>query len=437
MKLTQLKPTKLNESSANDAGYGTTQDIRASVYPKLEHEVAKLNRRADKLNVPHIEIRKNKEFTKSEKAKNGTKRDVKYYEVTIDGEAPQVPGYEFLATIEHKDGGNVIRTVPGKGNATDFKDFHSASPDYCDHCKKRRRRIDTFIIRDTDGNMRQIGRNCLADFLGGKDPKQMLFWFSLKGRVDDLVGRLSGDEDEEGGYGGWKSEYTVKPEHVLRAAGSLIKKYGYRKASGNDNYGGQDSTADMVRAVFFNYDPKHNPDHKDYLRVVKDTKEAGEAYRDEALAWFNTVPDEEKDRNNFLHNLDVVTKSSSLSYRDVGIAGALFPAFERGKGNAKKKDDEAKKSNEYIGEIKDKINKTKVKVVKTTDIENRFAYNAPDNQLVIMEDKDGNQFKWFNNRSKGDMEEGVYYNIMGKVTSHDEYRGRKSTRLTYVHFEEA
>ena len=363
------------------------------------------------------------------------KRDVKYYEVTIDGDAPHVPGYEFLATIEHKDGGNVIRTVPGKGNASDFKDFHSATPDYCDHCKKRRRRIDTFIIRDGEGNMRQIGRNCLSDFLGGKDPKQMLFWFSLKGRVDDLVGRLSGDDEEEGGYGGYKSEYTVKPEHVLRAAGSLIKKYGYKKAGGYGNFDGEDSTADMVRAVFFNYNHR-NPDHKEYVNIVKNTKDVGEAYRDKALAWFKTVPDEEKDRNNFLHNLDVVTKSSSLSYRDVGIAGALFPAYERAMGDKKKQEGEAKKSNEYIGQPGERLNRTKVKVVKIRWIENRFAYNAPDNQLVIMEDEAGNQFKWFNG-SRKEMEEDVTYYIMGKIKKHDDYRGRKSTQLTHVNFEEA
>lgn len=429
MNLTQQQ---LNESDATNAGYETTQDIRASVYAKLDHEVAKLNRRADKLNVPHIVITKNREFDKTENDSNGMTRTVRYYEVTIDGDAPQVPGYDFLATIEHKDGGNIIRTVPGTDDSINFKDFHNATPDYCDHCKMRRKRIDTFIIRDRDGEMRQIGRNCLSDFLGGKNPKEMLFWFSLKGRVDTLMGNLS--DEEGGGYGGHKSEYTVDPSTVLRVAGSLIKKYGYKKS----NYGGycdDDSTADMVRAVFFNYNHR-NSDHKEYVNIAKNDKQVGEDYRDKAVAWFSKLSDDEKANNNFLHSVDVAINSSTASYRDVGYIGAIYPAYERAMGDAEKLKVQDKKSNDHIGTPGDKLNKTRVKVVKATYIPNRFAYGAPDNQLVKMEDSAGNSFTWFNSSRKTELEQDVTYDIMGKIKKHDDYRGRKTTVMTHIHAQE-
>ena len=76
-----------------------------------------------------------------------------------------------------------------------------------------------------------------------------------------------------------------------------------------------------------------------------------------------------------------------------------------------------------------------MKVVKTTYIANNFAYNAPDNQLVKMEDDAGNSYTWFNS-SATEMEEDVTYYIVGKIKKHEDYRGRKSTRLTHVRAEE-
>jgi hypothetical protein len=420
MKLTQIA---LNESEANDAGYSDTQEIRATVFPLLQHEIDKLNRRAQKLGVPEIDLIKEREFFRTVKDPNtDMETQEKWFEVTVDGETPQVPGYKFLATIEHKGGGNVIRLVPGNENVANLQDFHNATPDYCDHCKKRRKRIDTFIIQGQDGELRQIGRNCLQDFLGGKNPKQMLFWFSLKAKVEQAFN--TANSREEGGKGG-RREMSYSPMEVLRAAGALVLKYGYKKKN-MDWDAPDDSTANMVRSVLFYYNHR-NEDHKKWAQIVKDSPDALN-YAKKVVAWFNDLPDQEKTDNNFYHSIDVLLKSSDITSRDVGILGAIYAAYDR----VQRKGEERKsKSNKHMGTIGDKLPKTRVKVTNITYVPNRFAYNAPDIQLVKMEDSEGNSYTWWNG-SANEMEKDVTYDIMGKIKAHDEYKGRNTTTLLRV-----
>lgn len=86
---------------------------------------------------------------------------VRYYELAVNGVAPQHNGWEFLATIVHTDEGNIIRSVPGYIAPVDIRDKASL----CEHCNTNRVRRDTYIVRHTDGTVKQVGSTCLQDFL--------------------------------------------------------------------------------------------------------------------------------------------------------------------------------------------------------------------------------------------------------------------------------
>jgi hypothetical protein len=434
MKLSQITPQQLNEQEEdgpNDAGFSSTQDISYAVLPHLKNEIEKLNRKAAKIGSPEIHMDVSEPFFKTIK-RDGDEIEEKYVTVEVDGEAPHVPGYQFLATIQHKGTGNVIRTMPGV-DESNVKNFYDAKPEYCDHCKKKRARIDTYIIRDEQtGDLRQIGRNCLADFLGGKDPKQMLWWFSLKDRVDNI---MSNAENYEGKLRG-RSEYAASRDRVLKVAASIIDEYGY--LSYNAAGYGEDTTSSIVKQLIFNQRPLNRYDVEKYdqwMKVAKDFGPKQEAYLEKVTNWFeNEVSDDEKQNNNFYHNIDVIYNSDHITWRDVGYLVAIFPAYERAKGEQDKQKKE-KKSNEWIGNPGDKLPKTRVKVVKTMIKTVYFGYNEKDQQLVKMEDDAGNSFTWWNGSRKR-MEDDTTYDIMGTIKKHDEYRGRKTTVLLRVKFEE-
>jgi hypothetical protein len=414
MKLAQITPQTLNENDGpTDAGYETTQEIRASLVPHLENEIEKLNRKAQKLNTPVISISVSEPFMK-EVTIPDSKRKVKekFVTVTVDGETPRIDGYDFLATIEHKGAGNIVRTMPGVSE-TSVKNFYNATPDYCDHCKKKRARIDTFIIKDQkSGELRQIGRNCLQDFLGGKDPKQILFWFSLKGRIDGIFAHA---DDYQGKLRG-RSDYSATADSVLNAAAALINKYGYVKS------GNPEATAGLIRTVIFG---GMDADYERALRaVVKDGKDKGVEYKEKVLKWWKSVPDAEKDDNNFYHSIDVLLKDDNVSPRDVGYLGAIFPAYERAIGQKKER---ATMSNAYVGNPGDKLPQTEIKVISTKWIDGQWGSK----QNVRMLDKEGNLYVWWNS-SRMEMEKGVSYVIVGKIKKHDDYRDQKQTVLTHV-----
>lgn len=419
MKLSQILPQQLNENDGpTDAGFDTSQHVRAALVPHLRNEIEKLNRKAQKLGTPPIEMVVSEPFFKEISRPNSSsntshKVREKFVTVEVHGEPPHVSGYDFLATIEHKGAGNIVRTMPGVQEAT-VKNFYNASPDYCDHCKKKRARIDTFIIKDQkSGELRQIGRNCLADFLGGTDPKQVLYWFSLKDRIESIFSNIDDYSEKLRG----RAEYATTANRVLDAAAAFVNKYGYVKS------GNPESTAGLVRyAIFGTMD-------KDYERhlhqIVNDGKEQAVAYKEKALKWFNNgLSDEERDGNNFYHSIDVLLKDDNVSPRDVGYLAAIFPAYERAVGQRK---EQASMTNAYVGTPGDKIPQTEVKVISSRWFDN--GYGGVQN--VRMVDTAGNLYVWWNS-SKHELEKGVSYIIVGKIKKHEDYKDQKMTVLTHV-----
>ncbi len=275
MRLHEVADEQLADEQPLQNAYSDTAEVKASVYPLLQQKIAKLNRKATRLHVPPIVLTVVKEFFKDKKVEKpdyeeddmfaGRKSpDVdmpgvkeKYYEVKVEGSAPQVAGYKFMATIQHKDAGNIIRTVPGQENNEQIRQFYEARPDYCDHCHKRRHRIDTFIVKGEDGRLRQVGRNCLADFIGGQDPKQILWYFSLR----DMFQRALGEAGEETERRGRRGEMGASPQQVLGAAAAIIRKYGYVKASEANEEGGRQPTSHKVRWVIFDRRIPRDADH--------------------------------------------------------------------------------------------------------------------------------------------------------------------------------
>lgn len=430
---------KLNEVTGEDTSeqpeqltpaYEDTQEIKASVFPLLRAKIDKLNRKAARLHVPPIELTVEKEIYKEFKDPDdpkGPKLKEKYFVVKVEGSAPQVRGYKFMATIEHKDAGNIIRTVPGEENNPEIIRFYEAHPDYCDQCHKIRRRNDTFIVKNIEtGQLRQIGRNCLADFLGGQDPKQILWYFSLR----DLVSRAMSEASEEGMRSG-RSELGASPLRILDAAAAIIRTFGYVKASEANEEGGREPTSHKVRWAIFNrrIPSQISPKHREELETILDladhpSKEDQELVKN-AIKWFEDLPQEQKDHSEFYHNIQVLLNSESVSPRDVGFLGALLPVYYRAHNEAKER---ANKSNEWLGEVGQKLPPTKVKCTSVQPIQTDYGVT----KLTRMEDDKGNSLVWFNSGHNFGLDKDEEATIEGTVKKHDDYKGRKQTVLIRV-----
>lgn len=435
MKLHEVANEAPEQEAELTPAYSDTAEIKASVWPALQAKIAKLNKRAARIRVPPIVLSVEKEhFVPVKKhERDEDPRMEKYYTVKVEGSAPQVAGYQFMATIQHKDAGNIIRTVPGQEGNADIQRFYEARPDYCDHCHKRRNRIDTFIVKGQDGQLRQIGRNCLADFLGGQDPKQILWYFSLR----DLVNRAVGEADEETSRRGRRGEMGATPARVLSAAAAIIRTYGYVKASEANAEGegpAREPTSRKVRWAIFDrslpsgpYSEKAREQAKALLQVADHPTPEDEELVKKAVEWFNAIPQQEKDKSEFFHNIDVLLRSETVSPRDVGFVGAIFPAYHRATAQAKEQSAQGSKKNEVVGTVGQKLPPTQVTVVSTQNIQSQFGVT----QLCRMEDSEGRLFIWFNSGGNR-LEQGQTLAITGTIKKHDEFKGRHQTVLTRV-----
>jgi DNA helicase-2/ATP-dependent DNA helicase PcrA len=101
------------------------------------------------------------------------------------------------------EGIGIIHNIKGEHNSEQFgkeaiPDKYLRDPENCEHCKKRRKRNNTFILKNEDGSFQQVGSNCIHEFLGDK-PQIVRFnnpevWrFSseasqeLSGELDELL----------------------------------------------------------------------------------------------------------------------------------------------------------------------------------------------------------------------------------------------------------
>lgn len=155
----------------------------------LETKIDKINRKAEKLGTPPVGMTLTGEEETREFPDGDTVVRVKMVEVEVFGEAPSVDGWEFIAKLEHHGGENIVFVLPGKSLPIRFR----LEPGVCEHCNYDRNRKDTFVLFKDDEYI-QVGRNCLADFLGGQSPEDAV---SVCANLASLWRDLGDDLDEE------------------------------------------------------------------------------------------------------------------------------------------------------------------------------------------------------------------------------------------------
>ena len=125
--------------------------VGVSGFDTLKSKLVEINKNAAKWGLPAVTM----EIIKEEDIKiakgGGLDAYKKRYTVKIDGKSPRIEGYEFIAKIEHTDGGNLINISPNssiKNLPTEYRDADAK----CDVCNSKRERLNTFIIKDEKNN---------------------------------------------------------------------------------------------------------------------------------------------------------------------------------------------------------------------------------------------------------------------------------------------
>ena len=333
-----------------------------------------------------------------------------------------INGWEFVASVEHTSAGNIFSKalttvqIPARYRNTDC---------ICEHCKTKRIRKNTSIIRNTEtGEFRQIGDSCLKDYTHGMSASMATWYASLK--------TIFKDAEEEsipvGSMGWWQRYFDTK--EFLQYTAETIRHFGYSKSEGAD------STKNRVQE-FFNvrhgmtryWETKEVTRVKELMEEVGFDPESPEAVKmtEDALAW---IADQEA-TNDYIHNLKVATSLKDTTSARFGLLVSLFPTYNRElEYQAKKKTEaEAGKQSKHIGQIGDRVDVQVASVKCLTSWSSCFdGYHETTTFIWKITDMEGNVFTW--KTSKWLNEEVPPVSIKGTVKEHKEFRGVLQTELT-------
>lgn len=344
-------------------------------------------------------------FRKVRDEETGEFHTARFITVDVSGKA-QISNWEFIATIEHSNPMNIIRSfrpeveIPAR--------FYTADT-FCEHCQTRRSRKDTYIVRNTEtGEFKQVGKSCLKDFTGGLSAEKVASYISW---FDEVI---KGEHVEPG-----FKHYEDTKEILLNAVES-VRLYGFTKT---ETYGYGESTKQIVLEQvrhFGNYvkrirDDSFDPEHK------------GNSEKVEAiLSWVDSLPME----LGYVSNLKATLARPYCETRDVGIICSAVASYNREMERQLRKTQEHNSKSQWIGNEGDRIELHNLTVRLLTGWETQFGYTY----LYKFVDEQGNVFtwktgKWLGNNS-GEVEDTQRINLKGTVKKHSEFNKELQTELT-------
>lgn len=324
------------------------------------------------------------EYTVRNQFGEDVKRIRLIFPVTLNSpERPKIEGYEFAAVISpvtDEDGkhlGNILRMVPGFAGTLPER-FRQAS-NLCEHCNTDRRRLETFVIANSDG-FKQVGRNCLANYLGLTNPHMLAELAELLIDAHDLMS-MSEDADGFGCLSGAQERVSV--EDVLQVAASAIRQYGWLSNKSAREFEKQSTSQRVSEWIFGGPKTRENFEHA--LKVSEEDK----TLATETESWLETLAGNAQE-NDYLYNLSLLAQASSVTAKNFGILISAINAYSREKERAIRRNARVQEDSksDFIGTVGERITIENATVIYTTTFESDygvthlFKFKAGDNVLV-------------------------------------------------------
>lgn len=393
-----------------------TYSIAEHRLPWLEKAVDDLNKRAKRLRVEPLTLEV-LGFEDRTVRRNLDERIVRLYSVRLSGSSPRINGWTLQATLDHTaEGGTLLRAVPGVGLPVRFRD---ARPEDCDHCRTRRQRNDTFVLRhDETGRYAQVGRQCLRDFLGHVDPHGIAALCELLGLAHEAAQTAADDREYE--EGGARGVYRIPTDHLLALTFATVRAFGW-VSRGTARTTDQSATADLALQL-----DSARGDRANWMRAVEVTDAdiaAAAATIELVRGWADRT-----DLSDYEYNLLTVLKGAGVTERQAGIACSAVTVYRR--QQEREQVARVETTSEYVGTVGQRLT-AEVTLLGMQEIGGRsFSYyDSGVSYLYRFADAQGNLLQWFAS-SNQELTDGQTYRLVGTVKKHDEYKGTRRTTLT-------
>jgi hypothetical protein len=418
MTLSSEQATRSNDMTTEF--FRNTFIIPEDNFGRFEETFAKLSRKATRIGLPTPSYTVVREDTVE--LEDGTITIDRT--VVVDGVELNIPGYRFVAVLQHEENGNILRRVPGTDDIVLPERFRTVRP-WCDHCRAERRRNDTFVLQSVEnGEFLQVGRNCLQDFIGTEDPIAIAEWYET---LSSKLAECESDDDGFGGSGRREGSYMSTPFFLSHVA-AMVREHGWVSRSKADIEIGRPATAD--RAMSNVYDQKMQVRCRQTGRPIwTDPTDDDAAVAQAAIDWFrnDVVPHSDRvAKSEYLYNLSVAIGDANpelpdvFNRRNTGLVASLVSLYKRETQKAEERKVQ-KAASKHIGTI---AKREVFRLVLTGIHESEGMYGVT--YICRFVEGDGNIVVWFASNPP-DMTVGEAYNIKATVKSHGDFHGVAQT----------
>lgn len=391
----------------------------------LRARIARLARRAVKLGSEEISLIEHSVREVTVKPENGFSFQRRIHTVSVSGSAPRIAGWQFaavLSPVPSETGetlGNVLRIVPGFDSAVPEK--YRTAGNNCDHCHTERRRNETFVLVSDTGEWKQVGRQCLRDFLGHASPELYASLAEILISARELCELSEGD-----GYFGASAVRRWSLEEVLNVATCAVRVLGWTSRSEAKLSGGPATADDVHTWMTISGDSQRKWNKP--LNVTDEDK----ATAQEVIAWLESLSSESSS-NDYIYNLSLLGRGAVISFKEFGLACSAVPSYlrvrEREINRQKRFAEDA--ASQFVGTV-GKREAFAVTLVYTNTFESQFGVT----HLYKFKDDAGNILTWFaSNRYylpevDREIDAGDRIVVNASVKKHETYKGINQTVVT-------
>jgi hypothetical protein len=338
------------------------------------------------------------ELNESDRRKIG-EEDVIVHDIEIEGLDPvRLDGWQFAARVETVSGSdNLLFSVPG----LEIPERFSNSGCRCDHCSTYRNRVETFIVFNADsGEWLQVGKSCLADFVGNRSAESVASLFRFWGEITLDLAKLRDSE-----IYGWEGGGGGRAHNLLDVVSSSLaaqEKFGWLSRSKAFEMGGI-STADRL------------------MRETFSPSEDNLAKAEQIIGYFASLPVTD-DETNLASNSRIIANAGFCSDKSFGLACALPACYEFAvRGEARRAEKQlARDRSKYVFEVGQRVKGIEATIKRVVTFDTQWGVSV----MTVLEDGEGNVLVA---KDLGYDEGKVRFTAT--VKEHTEYDGVKQTVL--------
>lgn len=410
--------------------------------PYLQDRIEALNDRAKRIGVDGVELI---EIGREKVARKNNKAIIDIFVmVQVEGRPVKLEGgWYFVGTIEHTEVGNILRDSPFLNPPFTLagipNKYRGVGPD-CEHCGLERKRNDTYIVAKPDGSTVQVGKTCLKDYVGHRDPNDIASYVESLAEIRNYAEALEDPDFIEGGGG--RQVLRIKIVAYLAYVAAVIRLWGWVSRSKADYL--ETPTAD--EALNWLTSPKNRGgrlvDNFGVTRTTRDGRDIEVTEEDDQLAratyeWVLALPEDRYTGNEYLHNLVIAFTAAResdgvMNLRHDGLVASAVFVYKR--ELAQVEEAKAKAESEgwepgHVGEVGQRQDFEGLRLVRIYEHENQWGTNWYHTFI----DPTGKTISW-KKTTYPPLVEGQTYSGKATVKAHDEYKGTPQTVITRANF---